>query len=176
MQQAKPGSRQTYNGAGVATLPQQLSNAAQDNEVRERERERAWQESQVKERTNFQQCGRKATELQFFIIYNKTCKHKYNTIQHWPNSALIFNQSLHCTFPKNRYKPHSKPNLEEGNEKRLSVRIKNSTATKKLQSDNECRLIIHRIEVSVSYKCSLAVCSVCKFRIRVPSSSSVSNG
>lgn len=69
MQQTKPGSRQTYNGAGVATLAQQLSNAAQDNEVRERER--AWQESQVKERTNFQQCGRKATELQFLLFITK---------------------------------------------------------------------------------------------------------
>lgn len=48
----------------VATLLQQLSNAAQDNE-KGREIERAWQESLVKERTNFQQCGRKElAELQ----------------------------------------------------------------------------------------------------------------
>lgn len=48
----------------VATLLQQLSNAAQDIE-KGREKERAWQESLVKERTNFQQCGRKElAELQ----------------------------------------------------------------------------------------------------------------
>lgn len=60
-----PGKLQTFH-IQVATLPQQLSNAAQDNEKgRQRERERAWQESLVKERTNFQQCGRKElTELQ----------------------------------------------------------------------------------------------------------------
>lgn len=59
----------------VATLLQQLSNAAQDNE-KGREKERAWQESLVKERTNFQQCGRKElTELQ--NLFKTKIKRKY---------------------------------------------------------------------------------------------------
>lgn len=77
-------------------------NAAQDNE-KGRKIERAWQESLVKERTNFQQCGRKElAELQ--NLFKTKIKKKIYKIIYLSNSALNSNNLTYLPPAENRYK------------------------------------------------------------------------